>query len=202
MKLRLVAVCALMLFAAAQAHAMPGYGYPHSQPQQQQEVAPDTIVREGLTQLLKFLRTKEQRNPMQITAFLEAVIAPYFDFDYMAQWAAGAAYRNMSGGQRQAVSQQVKEMLLGTLTKRLSNYEDQDVRFYRPRRAGRNEVKVSVGILNSGGYPAKIDFRFYHADDGWKVFDVSANGTSALAYYRQHFSQQKRSRGQNPGYRG
>ena len=86
------------------------------------------------------------------------------------------------------LEQKIKNMLLSSLSNRLGNYSNQDVRFLRPRRVGPNEVKVGVGVIGAGGYPTKIDFRFYHGKDGWKVFDVSANGSSALAYYRQYFS--------------
>ena len=92
------------------------------------------------------------------------------------------------------LARSVKQMLLSTLAKRLTSYENQDVRFYPPRRAGENEVKVRVAILQAGGYPANLDFRFYRSASGWKVFDVAANGSSALTYYRQHFSRKMSTR--------
>ncbi|MES9895746.1 MAG: ABC transporter substrate-binding protein, partial [Candidatus Thiodiazotropha endolucinida] len=116
-------------------------------------------------------------------------------------WAAGPMNRHMNDQQRQALAQKIKEMLLGTLSKRLSSYDNQDVRFFRPRRVADNEVKVRVGILQAGGYPASLDFRFYRSDDGWKVFDVSANGNSALAFYRRHVANQSRAQGGGRSYR-
>jgi phospholipid transport system substrate-binding protein len=47
-----------------------------------------------------------------------------------------------------------------------------------------------MGILRAGAYPTRIDFRFYRGESGWKIFDVSANGSSALAFYRQYFARQ------------
>ncbi|MDJ0808004.1 MAG: ABC transporter substrate-binding protein, partial [Gammaproteobacteria bacterium] len=186
MEFRIFAFTVLMVLLTFQVQASPSYAYP---PQgmgvQQQDAGPGTIVREGMTKLLKFMRHQERPNPQAIGGFVENEIAPYFDFAYMAQWSAGPAYRNMNDAQRSVLEQKVKEMLLSTLVKRLTSYDNQDVRFFRPRRAGKNEVKVRVGILQAGGYPANIDFRFYLSDSGWKVFDVSANGTSALSYYRQ-----------------
>ncbi|MCU7868794.1 MAG: ABC transporter substrate-binding protein, partial [Candidatus Thiodiazotropha sp. (ex Lucinoma borealis)] len=62
-------------------------------------------------------------------------------------------------------------------------------------------VKVRVGILQSGGYPANIDFRFYRSKAGWKVFDVSANGNSAIAFYRQHFVNKMRTQASKRDFR-
>lgn len=185
--------------------AAPGYDYRHIQSRdivnQQAESGPDTLLRDGMAKLLRFLRQSENPDPNMMTAFLENEIAPYFDFDYMATWAAGPMNRQMNDQQRADLAQEMKKMLLGTLTKRLASYNSQDVRFYRPRRSGRNEVRMRVGILQAGGYPTNIDFRFYQSDAGWKVFDVAANGNSALAYYRQYFMDQIRSQQPNGGYR-
>ena len=200
----LISMTALGLLASS-VSAAPGYGYVQPQPREaapiQQEAGPATVLREGMTKLLRFLRQSENPDPQMIAAFLENEIAPYFDFEYMATWAAGPMNRQMNDQQRAELAQKVKEMLLGTLTKRLASYNNQDVRFYRPRRGGRNEMKVRVGILQAGGYPANIDFRFYRSEAGWKVFDVTANGNSALAFYRQYFMNQTRSQLPNRGYR-
>jgi phospholipid transport system substrate-binding protein len=166
-----------------------------------QEVGPDTLLREGMTKLLRFLRSSDNPQPQQIAAFLEREVAPYFDFAYMATWAAGPMNRQLNDQQRRELGQKIKQMLLGTLARRLSSYDNQDVRFYRPRRVGENEVKVRVGILRAGGYPASLDFRFYRGEAGWKVFDVTANGNSALAFYRTYFTDRARTQGAGRSYR-
>ncbi|MCG7985305.1 MAG: ABC transporter substrate-binding protein [Candidatus Thiodiazotropha lotti] len=205
MKRTLIGLAAFGLLLSSGIQAMPGYGHSPAHrggaAAMQQEVGPGMILREGVTRLLKFMRQSDQPNPQKIAAFLESEIAPYFDFDYMADWAAGPMKRYMTEQQKAELGQQVKVLLLGTLAKRLGDYSNQDVRFYRPRSSGRNEVKVRVGILQAGGYPANIDFRFYRSDSGWKVFDVAANGNSALAYYRQHFASKMRSQSPDRGYR-
>ncbi len=203
MKKIITAAILMIATAGSELFAMPHYGYtqPNQRATQTQEVGPGQILRQGMTKLLKFMRQEQRPSQQQIAMFVEKEIAPYFDFDYMTQWVAGPVNRYMTDQERVEMANNVKSMLLGTLTKRLTDYDNQDVRFYRPRRAGQNEVKVRIGILQAGGYPANVDFRFYHGAEGWKVFDVSANGSSALTYYRQHFSRQFRQRAQQGGYR-
>jgi phospholipid transport system substrate-binding protein len=200
---RVILVITTLTLFATSVLAAPGYNYPATRMQAPgyQEVGPDTLLREGITKLLRFLRSSDNPRPQQISAFLEREVAPYFDFSYMATWAAGPMNRDLNDQQRWELGQKIKQMLLGTLAKRLSSYDNQDVRFFRPRRVGDNEVKVRVGILRSGGYPASLDFRFYRSETGWKVFDVTANGNSALAFYRTYFADQARSRGAAGGYR-
>lgn len=192
MKKTAIVTALLTLLATAPLQALPYYGYgptPMRAPQMERP-GPGQMLREGMGKLLQFMRQPEQPSPPAIAAFLQHEIAPYFDFDYMATWVAGPMNRRMNDAQRTELAQSVKQLLLSTLAERLANYQNQDVRFYPPRRAGDNEVKVRVSILQASGYPANLDFRLYRGSDGWKVFDVAANGSSALTYYRQYFSRQ------------
>jgi phospholipid transport system substrate-binding protein len=194
MKIKMIAAVSFFLLISGMAQAAPGYRYHHPAPEagQQQKEGPDALLRQGMGELLEFMRQEPRPSQEAIGMFLESEIAPYFDFAYMAKWVTGRAYGRMNDEQRSAMESKVKALLLTTLTKRLGSYKNQDVRFYRPRRAGRGEVKVRVGILQAGGYPANVDFRFYKSKEGWKVFDVSANGSSAVSYYRKYFAQQMR----------
>ena len=87
----------------------------------------------------------------------------------------------------------LKAQFLTALTERLSGYEGQQVRFLpmRRNRDGRT-AEAGIAVLNPGRYPARIDFRFYRARQGWKVYDVSANGQSAVAHYRREFRRMMR----------
>jgi len=193
MKIKQIAFSIILLFCMTPLYASPGYGYmPPGSMAQQQTPGPADLLRAGVAKLLQFMRQQERPNPELMKAFLDKDIAPYFDFAYMAQWTAGPAYRNMNEQQRGLLENKIREMLLSSLGQRLSSYDNQDVRFFKPRRVGPNEVKVRMGILQAGGYPTRIDFRFYRSDSGWKVFDVSANGSSALSFYRQYFARQAR----------
>ncbi|MEW8461469.1 MAG: hypothetical protein AB2653_14280 [Candidatus Thiodiazotropha endolucinida] len=64
MKRVLMAITTLSLFAAS-VQAAPGYNYPASRLQAPvyQEVGPDALLREGMTKLLRFLRTSDSPQP-------------------------------------------------------------------------------------------------------------------------------------------
>ena len=160
-------------------------------PEQAEETAadaPDALLREGMGALLAFVGGEDKPDLEQLAAFLEAQIAPYFDFGYMAQMAAGPLYRKMSEEQRTRLTDKLKTDFLMTMTEKLGGLSGQSVR-YLGSRLGQNGTTAmsSVGILNPAGFPAKLDFRLYQSDDGWKVYDVAANGRSAVVHYRQAF---------------
>ena len=63
-----------------------GYGY-RGQPQVEQGENAAAVLKQGMDNLLSFLR--QSPDPAQLAAFLEAEVAPAFDFTYMARAAAG-----------------------------------------------------------------------------------------------------------------
>jgi phospholipid transport system substrate-binding protein len=163
----------------AMPYGRPAYAAPRANPAA--EAA--GVLREGIDKLLTYLQATDD-NKLQVAAYLDKEIAPYFDFDHMAKWVAGARWQRMGAERREAMAADLEARFLSTLAKQLAKYEDQQVRFLRPRTAGRGAVSVPVGILRPGSYPSKLEFRMYKGDDGWKVYDVVANGRSASAYYR------------------
>ena len=187
----------------AQPGSRPATGY-----QAQPAMAnPGVRLKQGMDSLLAFLRQPNRPDQALIAAYLEQNIAPFFDFAYMGKSAAGLAYRDMSPVQRAQLTQKIKENFLATLAKRLVNYQDQRIRYLAHRVSADQRTAVAgVAILSPRSYPARLDFRFYKGKDGWKVFDVMANGQSTIVFYRRQFRQlitaapQQRQHGYTPGY--
>ena len=198
MKGKLALVFGLLVGCSGWVSAQPNYSMgavPPADVQQMQMPGPAMILKQGLRRLTAFMGSEERPDSRQIAAFLDHEIAPFFDFGYMARWAGGRLWQEMTPQQRREFEGQLQQMFLGTLAQRLSGYGGQQVRVMRPRQGRNNEVTVDVAVMNPGSYPSRLKFRFYPSRDGWKIFDVSANGSSAVMYYRQHFSQRMQRRG-------
>ena len=198
MKGKLALVFGLLVGCSGLASAQPYYpsgAAPSAGARQVQAPGPALILKQGLQRLTAFMGSEERPGSGQIAAFLDHEIAPYFDFDYMARWAGGRLWQEMTPQQRREFEGQLQQMFLGTLAQRLGGYGGQQVRVGHPRQGRNNEVTVAVAVMNPGSYPSRLKFRFYPSGDGWRIFDVSANGSSAVMYYRQHFSQKMRRQG-------
>jgi len=185
-----VALLALMA-GTAQAQTVPGWGGPgpavapaRMAPAQRPGAEAAEAVKAGMDKLLAYLRQEDAPNKLQAAAFLDREIAPYFDFAYMAQWAAGPAWAGMGEQDRKALSATIEASFLSSLATQMAKYDGQQVRYLHPRPGPSGSVKVPVGIVRPGAYPAKMVFRTYRSGDGWKVYDVEANGRSAAAYFR------------------
>jgi phospholipid transport system substrate-binding protein len=118
---------------------------------------------------------------------MKTEIEPYFDFEYMTRWAAGSAWRHMSPQQRAIMQEQLKDSFMDTLAEKLVTYTNQPIRYITPRGQDSNDVRVNVWIMQPNGIPTRLEFRFYRTHGEWKIFDVKAEGNSAVVYYRKQF---------------
>ncbi len=189
--------CLLLLGAllpGAVAAADPAPATPADKPPaqaQQTRPAPPPMtplerLKMGVDSLIAFMSQEPLPAPSAIARFLDEQIAPLFDFDAMARAAAGRYYFGMDPRQRSAMAEEIKRLFLTRLTQGLSNYGGQRVRFLRPRFSpDGQEAAVSMLILHPGRYPARIDFRLARGQNGWRIIDLAANGSSAVVYYRR-----------------
>jgi phospholipid transport system substrate-binding protein len=191
MKANLLAVLLVLVSALTLTHtanAAPYTPSPAYYPAPQTaSSAPETIVRTGITELTSFIRNGGAENPAQARIFLETEVAPYFDFNYMARWAAGPAWPRMTAGQRSRLQGKISQAFMTTLAQKLSSYTKQPIRYFTPRGQGSDDVRVRAWIMQPSGIPTKLEFRFYKSKDGWKIFDVKAGGNSAVVHYRNQF---------------
>lgn len=155
--------------------------------------APAVALRRGMDRLLAFVGSEPKPSAGQLAAFLDSEIAPFFDFDYMAESAGGRLFERLGADDKQAMVEQIKQSFLSKMAEKLGGYDNQRVRFMPPRAGddGRT-AQISVAVLNPGSYPARLDFRLYRSGDQWLVYDVSANGQSAIVHYRNQLMRQAR----------
>lgn len=185
------------LIVAGTAQAIPQYG-PGPGPMaggpamSPQFAGPAQALRGGVDKLLGFLGTDPKPDAAALAAFLDQEIAPFFDFDYMTESAGGRLYERMNDAEKAAAVEQVKQSFLTKMAEKLGGYDNQQVRFLPPRSGPSGTVQISAAVLNPGQYPARLDFRLYRSGDTWKVYDVAANGQSAIVHYRREMMRQMR----------
>ncbi|MCP5151300.1 MAG: ABC transporter substrate-binding protein [Ectothiorhodospiraceae bacterium] len=178
-------------------HGPGGHGGQHARAMMGVPGAPDTVVREGVGRLVEFLASSADRSPDAVRAVLEEAVAPHFDFTYMARWAAGPYARRLDDAQSEALGARLERMFLDGLARNLGAFTGtvSRVRVMPWRPVSALEAVVPARAQIDGMGPVRLEFRFYYGPDGWRIFDVAANGASAAAYYRRYFSDLLRRQG-------
>ncbi|MDH3354963.1 MAG: ABC transporter substrate-binding protein [Chromatiales bacterium] len=154
---------------------------------------PAQVLRSGIETLTGYMNQNNNPEPAKLGLYLDQNIAPYFDFKRMASWAAGRTYRYMTQQQRAQLSVHIKSEFMGMLVNRLAGYRKSRIEYLNPRgNLARGKVVLGVRIYTDNRYPLEIDFKLYRGKQAWKVYDVVANGASAVSHFRNDFVRHNR----------
>lgn len=164
-------------------------------------LGPEEMLRVGVDAVQTFLSSGDTGNRQAALAFLKEQVSAYFDFAYMSRWVAGGAFRRMNDAQKTELESTLREQFLNTLANGIGGYADSRVEVLKARSSGNSEVLVPVAVTNRSGQTVRMDFRFYQGKQGWRIFDVKANGQSAVIHYRRQFQSLLRSMTQPTGWR-
>ena len=163
----------------------------------------DNLVRNGIHRLNTFLIQEEVLEVESIRDYLLDQIAPHFDFNAMGRWAAGPFYPQLTDGQKIRFSTKLETLFFDALARNLGAYSRPlpKIQIYpTPFTRHSKQRIVRARVMPDRGYPINVDFRFASRHGEWKIYDISANGFSAAAYYRQHFARLAREKGKGIFY--
>ncbi len=179
---RIISVLLGMMFAA-----MAGAG-------QADTPGPDALVRDTAQDVLAVVKEDKSiqaGNPQKLLELVKAKVLPHFDFERMTRLTTGKPWRNATPEQRAALVNEFRTLLVRTYTAAFSRYRDQSVEVKPPRmQPGDDEVTVRTLILKAGQPSIAVDYEMEKTDSGWKVFDLSVEGSSLVATYRGTFAEQ------------
>ena len=171
-------------------HGAPYYGQRSTGLNAPTRSTPEAIVHEGLSTLRAFVLAGGGGDQGRARKFAETQIAPYFDFPYMARWAAGKYWARANDAQKQKMTATLRSLFLTSLVRNLGGYNNPGITIHRARQAAEDEINVAVTVRYGQAASLRLVFRFYQSAVGWKVFDVTDNGASALVHYRKYFARQ------------
>jgi phospholipid transport system substrate-binding protein len=185
------------LLAPSIALAQPGGSARLGPDVEQPNLTPDQILKLGIEDLQAFLASDQATDPQALMGMIRARIAPQFDMYTMARWTGGYWFRQMTPEQQQAFTLKLAKSFFSSLADILAGYQGNspDVRFMPPRFVENNEATVAARVYPRNSYPIDISFAFHNTPNGWRIFDVTTNGISAVNYYRKMFNSKVRQTG-------
>jgi phospholipid transport system substrate-binding protein len=190
------------IFALALAAVcVPAYATSPSDPQ-----AAQRLITTSAAQMLAALQAggdSLRDNPAGIRALADRNLISHVDFDQVSRLVLGRSWRTATPEQRRRFIQEFKRFVVRFYTAALMDYRKgsdipQDVMRFLPLRAnpGDKRVTVSSRVKQPNSSQAiPVDYHLSLADGQWKVFDVSVDGVSLVATYRNSFANRIRQRG-------
>jgi phospholipid transport system substrate-binding protein len=165
------------------------------------EVAPEELVRKTTDEILVEIKARHDvyaRDYAKLYKMADEKVLLHFDFRRMSQWVLGRFWKEATPEQRERFTSEFRDLLVGTYSQALLNYNDQKI-VYLPvqRKPDDTEVTVKTEVRQTGGQPnIPIHYSFYKNKDGaWKVYDITIEGVSLVTNYRSVYATKIREKG-------
>jgi len=148
---------------------------------------PQQTIQQGVERLQSFISGRVAADPALVQSFIQTEIAPYFDFATMTRLILGPLEYQLTPKQQYAARIMIRNQFLAALANNLMSYRGGRVDYLNVSgNLGMGQVKVRLRIYQPGKYPLALELRIARNYDGWKIYDVAANGVSAVAHYRNY----------------
>ena len=164
------------------------------------EVAPEDLVRKTAEQIITEIKANRElykKDYTKLYKMADAKVLPHFDFRRMSQWVLGKHWKDATPQQRDRFTAEFRDLLVGTYSQALLNYDDQEI-IYLPvqRKLEDTEVTVKTEVKQSSGPNVTLNYSFYkNKEGGWKVYDISIEGVSLVTNYRSVYATKVRDKG-------
>lgn len=126
-----------------------------------------------------------------INNLVDQYVLPYVDFEKTTRLAAGRHWRDASAKQRADLVEAFKGTLIRTYSGSLSDVNNLATINVAPFRGDENanDVVVRSSVIQKNGPAIAVDYRMENTPEGWKIYDLNAEGIWLIQNYRNQFSQ-------------
>ncbi len=180
-----VLLVALLLPLPASAY----FGNPGSVPVRRSLPNAVDLLESSLYWLQDMSGVDDPSDPAAIIGLMEEQAARFFDFAYMAYLVGGPNYTRLNVLERAHFQHRIRDRLFTALAYRVGMY---DVRMpvFRPifpRQTSLFSWKAGGEFCHPGGPCIRLVFHFYMSTRGWRIYDVTSNGVSAVSSLRKSY---------------
>lgn len=148
-----------------------------------------SLISDELLAMLGDAKTRFNEDPQAFYADIDAVIAPWIDFDSWTRGVMGEYFGKASEAQLQAFAETFRRSLIETYAKGLINVNDGSYEIDPPREG--DEAKISVGVrqkIHSGSEDVDVAYNMVKSDSGrWQIKNALLDGVSLGPVFRSQF---------------
>ena len=154
-------------------------------------VQPDDLVRRLASEVTNAVRSDpELQNPNspKIADIVGRLIVPRFDFLRITQFAMGRNWAKATPQEQKEIVEQFSRLLTRTYSNAIASLKELDIEVKGTKaNSNANDVTVKTQMIGRP-QPVAIDYSLINGPAGWKVYDVTVEGISLVAAYRDEFA--------------
>ncbi len=158
------------------------------------DIGPQQLIKQATDRVLSEIKLNSddyRANPDKLTALVEEVVLPYFNFVAMTNLALYRHRNEFNDEQKARVVNEFKTLLIRTYSMALLEYNNQAVNFLDMLGSvEKGKVKVKTEVTQAGGAAIPLDYSLRRGKEGWQVYDIQVDGISLVTNYRSSFDRE------------
>jgi len=158
------------------------------------DIGPQQLIKQATDKVLSEIKLNSddyRANPDKLTALVEEVVLPYFNFVAMTNLALYRHRNEFNDEQKIRIVSEFKTLLIRTYGKALLEYNNQEVNYLDMLGSvEKGKVKVKTEVTQAGGSAIPLDYSLRRGKEGWQVYDIQVDGISLLTNYRSSFDRE------------
>jgi phospholipid transport system substrate-binding protein len=164
-----------------------------------QAPGPEELVRRVTQEVLEAIRSDADLaagDREKALKLAEDKVLPHVDFMEAARLALGRHWGLATPAQRERIATEFRAMLVRTYASAIDAYRGQTMTVLPVRmKPGDTDVTVRNRYVRPGAPPVMVEYQMYRTPQGWKIYDIVAEGVSLVLTYRSDFDAVVRAEG-------
>ena len=146
----------------------------------------DNLLKTNLDAVLTVLQKKDLDQQAKNKEIVD-LVTPMFDFELMARLSLGKKHwSGLTQDKKERFTELFIKRLKASYLKNFTLYTDEKV-IYEPSFQVKNKIHTPTYLV-SNEKKISILYKFYEAQDRWKIYDMEIQGVSIIRSYRSQFS--------------
>ena len=163
------------------------------------EIGPQQLIKQTTDKVLNEIKLNSddyRANPDKLSALVNEVVLPYFNFVAMTNLALYRHRNEFNDEQKVRVVYEFKTLLIRTYGMALLEYNNQTVNYLDMLGSvEKGKVKVKTEVTQAGGSAIPLDYSLRRGKEGWQVYDIQVDGISLVTNYRSSFDREIKKNG-------
>ena len=151
------------------------------------KIAAEEVLKSTLDRVFEVLQKEDLEQQAKNKAVVE-IVTPMFDFALMAKLSLGKKYwPGLTQEKRDRFTELFVKRLRQSYLNKLTTYTDEEI-IYEPPVAVKKKVHIPTRLISKGKKISML-YKFYNANNNWKIYDIEIQGVSIIRSYRSQFNE-------------
>lgn len=151
------------------------------------KIAAKDLLKSKLDLVFEVLQKEDLEQQAKNKEIVE-IVTPLFDFARMAKLSLGKKHwPGLTGEEKEKFTELFVNRLRQSYLNKLTTYTNEKI-IYEPPVEVKKKIHIPTSLISKGKKISML-YKFYNANNHWKIYDIEIQGVSIIRSYRAQFNE-------------